>query len=221
MKISTKVLPRTPHKNKLLILLLFISITGFAQPQLGVKFSPSFVSNRIKIDSDEMSISRDGMGIRPSFGVIAEFPIADMYSFSTGLTYMSKSLKIVANPANNPAYTNRYSIQYIQVPVTIKLFTNEIAIDKRAYFQTGFNIEVQVYNENKTDNPTAIRTFNIIDLPLVFGAGLEMNLGTTTVLFGGIHYQRGLINASFRENFASESFSIKNDLIGVDLGVKF
>lgn len=225
MKLPIKIL-RQFSKDKILFLLVVsfvLSFQAFAQPKLGIKISPSFVLNRIKIDSENARVTKDGVGFRPSMGIIADFPITDMYSFNTGLTYMPKSIKISVDPLDpdEPAYSNKYSVQYIQVPVTLKLFTNEVSIDKKLYFQAGFNAEFQIYNENKTGNGSAIRTFNFFDIPLVFGAGIEMKLGVSTVLFTGLTYQRGLINVSLKENFAHEEFRLKNDLLGIDVGLKF
>src|SRR5690606_23475062 len=98
--------------------------------KLGLKISPSLVSNRVKHSADDMSVAKDGLALRPALGLIADFPLLDNYYFSTGLSYMPKTVRLTANPINGPSYTNKYTTQYLQVPITIKLLTNEIDIDK-------------------------------------------------------------------------------------------
>lgn len=208
-------------KKLLLPLLIIISIQTFGQVKLGVKISPSLVFNRVKADSDSANISKDGMGFRPSFGLIADVPIANNYAFSSGITYISKTVHLLIDPINASPVSQKYVVQYVQIPLTIKLFTNEISIDKKLYFQTGFNAEIQVYNENKTENDDVIDKFTFFDIPLVFAGGAEMNLGVNTLLFFGVSYQRGLINISNSENIENDLFSVKNDLFGFDVGIKF
>jgi len=208
-------------KKILYLFLVIFSIQAYGQVKLGVKVSPSFVMNRIKSDSDSANVSNDGTGFRPSFGLIAEIPLSSNYAFGTGVTYISKIIKLKIDPLNSPPVSQKYIVQYVQIPITIKLFTNEISIDKKLYFQTGFNAEIQVYNENKSEGEDAIAKFAVFDLPLVFSGGAELNLGVQTILFFGITYQRGLINVSNKENFANKSFSVKNDLLGFDIGIKF
>ncbi len=208
-------------KRFLIIILVLCSVEAFSQVKLGVKLSPSFVVNRIKCDSDTLNVTKNGTGFRPSFGLIAEFPLAATYTFATGVTYMSKTVKIKLDALNAAPFSQEYIVQFIQIPLTVKLYTNEISIDKKLYFQTGFNAEIQVYNENKTGGEDAIEKFTVFDFPILFSGGMDMNLGTNTILFFGVTYQRGLINISNEENFESKAFSIKNDILGFDIGLKF
>ncbi len=208
-------------KKLLSVIFVLITFQSFAQVKLGVKVSPSFVFNRVKIDSDSLNVTNDGSGFRPMFGLIADIPVAENYSFSTGIGYISKTIHLKIDPVDGTEVSQKYIAQYIQIPLTIKLFTNEVSIDKKIYFQTGFNAEIQVYNENKSDGEDAIEKFNAIDFPLVFAAGSEINLGTHTVLVLGVTYQRGMINVSKRESFESNNFSVKNDLLGLEIGLKF
>jgi len=208
-------------KRILIIVFLLSSIHANSQVKLGVKFSPSLIFNRIKVDSDTMNVVKDGAGFRPSFGILAELPLSDTYSFSTGVSYLSKTVNLRLDPINASAFSQQYIVQYIQVPLTIKMFTNEISIDKKLYFQTGFNLEIQVYNENKSPGGDAIESFMLFDLPIMIATGAEINLGTHTILFFGVSYYRGLINISTKENFEKNAFSIKNDVLGFDFGLKF
>ncbi len=208
-------------KRILIIVFLLFSFSAYSQVKLGIKISPSLILNRVKAVSDTASIVENGIGIRPSFGLIAEIPFEETYAFSTGITYLSKTVRLKIDPINSPAFLQEYVVQYIQIPITIKLFTNEISIDKKLYFQTGFNMEFQVYNENKTDGEDAIEKFSVFDFPIVFSGGAEINLGTHTILFFGMSYQRGMINISHKENFANKNFSVKNDALGFDIGLKF
>ena len=44
-----------------------------------------------------------------------------------------------------------YRLHYLQIPIALKLFTNEVALDTRVYFQVGLTADVKLLEDNLTE----------------------------------------------------------------------
>jgi len=215
------------------VIVIFLALITFSfdtmsQVQLGLKFAPTITTNRINAPtSPGLSISDNGTFFKLSLGLIVDKNITDTYSFSTGLIYLPKSIGISAQsnlitPGNN--INEEYNLQYLQVPLTFKLFTNEISPSFKIYFQVGGALEVLVFDEPIDDTNTIVDEFNFFDASVILGAGTEYKLGSSTILFGGISYHRGLINVvnDLSGNFSNaDGLEARNTLVSLDLGIKF
>jgi len=209
-----------PRKILLLAILVLLATPSFSQFTLGLKFSPTLSTNRIEASSDSASIDTNGNGIRLALGPIADFKIRENYYLSTGLLFVSKRAGIEAS-SDNATFNEEYGLQYLQVPITLKLFTNEVALDKKIYFQVGGTLDFNINEEPKEQENFLVEDFLIFDSSLLIGMGLEYKLGVNTIVFGGFTYQRGLVNAINEHAPLDGDFSLKNDYISLDLGVKF
>jgi len=213
------------RKILLIAILAVVSTPSFAQFTLGLKFSPTLSTNRIDASSDSTSFGSDGTGVRVALGPIADIEIRENYFLSTGLLFVSKRVGVEATTNNNATeqttFKEEYSLQYLQVPITLKLFTNEVALDKKIYFQVGGTLDFNINEEPKSQENFLIEDFLIFDSSLLIGMGMEYKVGVNTVLFGGLTYQRGLVNAINEHAPLDGDFSLKNDYISLDLGVKF
>lgn len=213
------------RKILLLAVLAIVATPSFSQFTLGLKFSPNISTNRVDASSDSTAFGSDGTGLRMAIGPIADFEIRENYFLSTGLLFVSKRVGVEAttnNSANTQTtYKEEYSLQYLQVPITLKLFTNEVALDKKIYFQVGGTLDFNINEEPKSQDNFLVEDFLIFDSSLLIGMGLEYKVGVNTVLFGGLTYQRGLVNAISEHAPLDGDFSLKNDYISLDLGVKF
>lgn len=164
----------------------------------------------------------DSKGVRGgfSFGVMMDFTIAQSanYAFSTGLMYNTldggrlRHGDVVplrgGNPGEFEAVTRDVSLsmQYVQIPMTLKLKTNEIGY--MSYFgqlgmQAGLNIGSRENGEFEYfDNPqrVIIERENANDQTQLFNAGLlvgigaEYNVTGNTYLVFGVNYYRGFSN---------------------------
>ncbi|MEP2773683.1 MAG: porin family protein [Fulvivirga sp.] len=213
------------RKILLIAILAVVATPSFAQFTLGLKFSPTLSTNRIDASSDSTSFGSDGTGVRVALGPIADIEIRENYFLSTGLLFVSKRVGVEATTNNNAneqtTFKEEYSLQYLQVPITLKLFTNEVALDKKIYFQVGGTLDFNINEEPKSQDNFLIEDFLIFDSSLLIGMGMEYKVGVNTVLFGGLTYQRGLVNAINEHAPLDGDFSLKNDYISLDLGVKF
>ncbi len=210
-------------RNLILAGLLFVVChQGMAQIQMGFKLSPLLSMNRVDIETDAALVDSDGSGTRFSFGPVADFSLNgnENYHISTGFWLTSKRAGISYNDGTNRV-TQAYSLQYIQIPATLKFYTNEVGLDKRIFFQFGPTLDFKV-SEKLKDGDKSIRVvddFRFFDMTMFVAVGLEYQMGNTTRVFGGISYSRGLINAA--KNALSDDIIYKNDYIGLELGVMF
>lgn len=207
-------------KKKILLFAIFLASFTYvsAQTKIGLKISPLLSVNRAAVDENNLNIGSDGAGFKMSVGPVVDFYLKENYYFSTGLFYTPKRAGISIND-NGITKEEEYNLQYLQVPATIKLFTNELALDKRLYFQLGGVTEIKIHEKNEgADN--YIEKFRFFDFSVMAGFGLEYRIGVSSTIFGGISYTRGLINAaSKRKN--DYDFSVKNDLVSLDFGIMF
>lgn len=210
-----------------LFFLLMLSLhTLQAQSKIGIKFAPTLSANRVDFSGDNYSVSSNGVGGRFIFGPVFDLFITDNYYFSTGILYAPKRIGITVVDRSVPqsplSAEQSYNLQYIQLPATLKLFTNELALDTRVYFQIGGLLDFKI-----ADNPQDDYTLEYIDKTRLFdfgvhlGSGVEYRLGYNTLLFGGIFYNRGLVNAVTSSTPEGLEINVKNDLVGLELGIKF
>lgn len=210
--------------RKLLPILLFsiLSLNAFSQVQMGFKLSPIISGNRADADTDAVSVDNDGTGLRFTFGPIADFSLGDNenYYFSTGFWLTSKRAGISYTDGAT-RITQSYNLQYIQLPATLKFYTNEVGLDKRIFFQFGPTFDIKVSEKLKDGDRSqrVIRDFRFFDMTLYTAVALEYQIGNTTRIFGGISYSRGLINAA--GDALNDNITYKNDYFAIDLGVMF
>ena len=215
--------------------LLFISILSFltfgasAQIKLGLKLSPNLSWNRVDDPSD--TLENKGVALRSGGGVFMDFEFSDNYAFHTGITYTTKGAGLKSDIIDS--LDNKVSLQYLEIPVAIKLFTNEIGTDMRMYFNVGTSINMNLaakvdgdksYQDENGDAVEYTKHFNGLDFSAIIGTGIEMQMGGETWVFGGISYNRGLLNISKKKNTLngmSKDVQMYNEYLSVDLGLKF
>lgn len=223
------------HMKKLIfpILFLLLSTAGYAQRfagdygfRLGLTAHPNF--GFIKAEGGK----GNGVSLGFSYGLIGDFNFAENYSFSTGITITTingKSTELVdlltssSMPQPKVEQKNKYMMQYIELPLTIKLKTQ--AIDgRRWYGQFGlsndFRISARMDSETtamnvKTTDVNATDYTNFYRAGLIIGGGGEFDLSGKTSLLLGLTYNNGFTNISSLDN------NIKNHYVGINFGVFF
>jgi Outer membrane protein beta-barrel domain len=231
-------------KLLLAVCCLFMTSSAFAQWEIGIKISPSIGSNRIVAPKE---LNFESLNSKTHFGggVIADYFFGENYAFSTGLIYNGRGAGVkynftnTANGTSTPVQgSDEFGIQYLEIPVTLKLFTNDIATDTRLYFQAGGSLDPRIsakVNKDKLDPADKKYTsyFNLMDISALFGLGAEKQMGESTKIFGGFSYHRGLIDIDdhYEEAFKNveingkridaKNIEIKNNYVSLDLGLKF
>ena len=224
--------------------------------QLGFQLSP----NLSWISPDSEGIESDGMKLGFSYGIVADFKIAENYAFSTGITLLNSGGRInypdvqedvlpqtTANPNGSIGGRNSADIRlnYIQVPLTIKLKTNEIGYMKYfGQFGLAGAVNIDAVADTEFDYPGASGTVNREDVDftdeislfrasLLMGIGAEYNLSGNTSLMFGITFDNGFLNILSEDNYAedsngngtpggrSEDFKAINNSLILNFGVLF
>src|SRR5690606_12213494 len=105
----------------LFLVCCFSSFVGFTQINMGIQVSPSLSFSRLNETSDSADLSSTGVGGKFQVGVFSDFLISKSYYFSTGLFFVPKRIALQDN--RTPSVEEVYHLQYLQIPLTLKLFT--------------------------------------------------------------------------------------------------
>lgn len=172
----------------------------------------------------------NGVSLGFSYGVLGDFNFAENYSFATGLTITTingKSTEVLsASSGGNTQQTAvglKYKLQYIEVPLTLKLKTETIG-DVRWYGQFGlsndFKIGAKLGGESvgMADGPAEdiSESTKFYRAGLILGVGGEFDLKGKTSLMGGLTLNNGFTN--IRKGSGN---SMRNHYIGLNFGVFF
>jgi hypothetical protein len=215
-----------------LALALLSTLGASAQSKLGLKFSPIISSSRITLVDSVYDVEQSASKVAFSLGLIYDHQISETYFISTGLIYLPKSLGYnliredgaaltsSADGKRNP--TESYKVQYLQIPTTLKLFTNEILPDGKIFFQVGTALEFLVNSLPRDEDYDQITEFKKMDFSVILGTGFEYRAGINTTIFAEVSYQRGLVNQiKALQNTYQEELFIRSNLVSIDLGIKF
>jgi hypothetical protein len=220
-------------KTVITILFLLFTINIFAQEngplpygfRLGLTAHPNF--GFIKAENGK----GNGVALGFSYGLMGDFNFAENYSFATGITVTTingKSTEINPTqfaPANSPtatAYDLKYKMQYLEIPLTIKLKTSEIN-GVRWYGQFGLSngIKLSAKQDAETGGTGVANDINAGDWTrlyragMIIGGGGEFKLSGKSSLLLGLTYNNGFTNIS------STGSNVRNHYVGINFGVFF
>jgi hypothetical protein len=218
-------------KNRLfLFCLLFLPFISSAQEsyrrqenngqkniKLGFTLSPNISWMRVT-NPQNSSLASDGARAGINYGVLADFGFDKNYFFSTAFTVTSVNGKL-RDPQVADALSTIYKLQYIEIPLTLKLKTNPTDL-ARFYGQFGLGTGIKISGK-ETGGSTegsinyTSTTGKIFRASLVVGAGAEWILGPNLNLQTGLTLNHGLTNT------ISSSYDIKSDYLALSLGIFF
>ena len=204
------------HRIKfyLIGLLFFIGSTNLlAQEEKKVRLSLTVNPNFTWLTPTNDGYSSEGSKMGSSYGLLMDFRLFgdDNYSLSSGFTFSHLGGKISSPDVVNVNGTNvaarrfsNYSFTGIDVPMVIRLKTNEIGYN--VFYgvfgsELGFNINAkdkftQTYNGNTTEEKTndISSEVNLFRTSLVVGLGVERKISGNTSYRIGLTYHNGLTN---------------------------
>lgn len=203
--------------------LLVLFLTEFASGQdyrIGIKVAPT-LSNVRTSAADGSSLERDGSAVKFLLGAFVDIPFKENYYFHGGLNFASKVTKITAS--NGPVSTRQeeYDHEYLQIPLLLKLYTNEVMLDTKLFFNFGMVPEIRLNTANEESDNLLITEFSDFDLAGNFGGGVERGIGVNTRVFIGLNYNIGFLNVVKSQSDAYSDFTIKNNLFALEFGIKF
>lgn len=226
-------------KTILTVAALALAPAAFAQVEIGLKISPSI--SYLRPDSPSgTSFSSESSKFSFGGGIFMDYFFGENYAFNTGLFLTGKGGTISyldRNPLSSGSpvrVEQKIAMQYLELPLTVKLFTNEVAPDVRLYFQVGGSLAVPVqvringekYYTDPFDNNNQTKAGSHVfdvDANLIGGFGGEYQLGQSTKFLAGLTYHHGLIDTDryFEKTRNFDSVNIKNSIFSLDLGLKF
>jgi hypothetical protein len=171
----------------------------------------------------------NGVSLGFAYGLLADFNFAENYSFSTGLTITTingKSTEIVTTPSSPPVQSPldlKYKLQYIELPLTLKLRTVKIN-DVRWYGQFGLSNDFNIGAKQDADlsgssdyrDKKISDEINFYRAGLIIGAGGEFAIGGQASATVGISFNNG-----FTDITSDKNTSVRNHYIGINFGVFF
>lgn len=216
------------------ILSLFSALTLHAQQntgpyygfRLGLTAHPTF--GFIKAENGKA----DGVSLGFAYGLMGDFNFAENYSFTTGLTVTTingKSTEINPQPyaantnqTGNLAYNLKYKMQYIEVPLAIKLKTSKLG-NLRWFGQFGLSNDFRIGakqnaklgNQVLADDSNATDWTRFYRAGLIIGGGAEFDIDGHTSLMTGLTLNNGFTNISTSENV------VRNHFVSLNIGVFF
>ncbi len=200
-----------------IVCLPFFSNGQSEKLRFGFKISPQAAW----LKSDTKGLESDGMKLLFAYGVMADYNFAENYTIATGLDINYRGGKLKSTIDSTTAKAS-YNIQYIEVPVAIKLKTNEVGY-MRFFGQLGFTpgyvikarTDIDVAGVKEEDK-SIIKDVTRFNISLQFTAGMEYNISGKTNLYSAIFYNNGFIDL-----FEDKNFKAVPNNIGLQLGVFF
>ena len=211
--------------------------TASAQVEIGLKVSPSITNLRADSPAGltDTGFKNEKSKVGFGGGVIIDYFFGQNYAFSTGLFLTGKGGTVsYFDPNTKSRQQQKIGIQYLEVPVTVKLFTNDIAEATKLYFQVGGTLNAAIaaringnkfYQDpgNNNEESKASKHVIIPDVGLLAAFGVEYQMGQSTRLLAGLSYHRGIVNIDhyFDNTRKFRDVTLKNNEIALDLGIKF
>ncbi len=154
-----------------------------------------------------------GSGLRTTVGPnIDLYFFQDRYAFGTGLWYTIKRMGYSHPPDRvlNPGTlikTSAFNLQYLQVPLTMKLMSNTLFRTGRAFVQYGGTMDfklaetaIDYENNYLRQRDGNIDQFSSAGLSLLLAVGYMHRVSHTNDLMMTMQYQRSLTNNAIPDN---------------------
>ncbi len=233
--------------------LLLIAAATLASPSIhaqdeGARFGIKLAPNLGWLRSDTKGLENSGTKLGYTFGLNMEFPVgsAGTYRFATGAFLNNVGGKYeqvftYRESANGPELTkalgNDVKLGYVEIPLTMKLMTNEIGY-MRYYGQIGFGAAFNIrakgdFDQFATDTTGFVTGFTRVEdedlkdiiqpfkASLIVGAGMEYNFSGSTTLQAGVTYNNGFTNVLKKVDVGDRKAKLLQDYIELNLAVFF
>src|SRR5690554_621405 len=172
----------------------YTSYSSFKPVSLGISFSPNISWMRYG-DAEGFS-STAGLGF--SYGLLADFAVAENYYFATGLLinnlWSDTSIGGAGLPnSNSPAGKVQYRLQYAEIPLAVKLKSAQ-RYHRSYYGKFGFSAGVKISGKqrvNDQSNRQNINDASVFRLGLQIGGGVEWQLDHNLRMMTGLTFNNG------------------------------
>lgn len=219
------------------LLIIGTACTAFGQVRVGIRVAPGIGLSGVhdKISGNQF-YSKGKASFAFTVGPEIDIFLNDRIAFCTGLWWSARKTSLeISDPFQIVTTTYTSSLQYVQLPLTFKAYTNEITDGMKVYAQLGTMFEVKI--SDKLKDPTISsgtpyvyeKWYQYVNLGIYAAAGTEFTVNENNAFYAGIFYQRGLINQA--RNFKNSFVGTQNEFakqakvnlssIGLEVGFKF
>jgi hypothetical protein len=217
----------------LIPVLFFFSIISNAQQiiSFGVHADPviSWFSTDIK------EVQNDGARAGFNFGLTYNKYFTPNYSFSTGISLMRAGGRLVSSDTTMLEFSKSkatvlpgnpvvYKIQYLIIPIGLKLQTNRIGYI--TYF-TDLGLDPKIVISRRADIPSlnitdedASNELRMFNLSYHITAGVEYSLGGTTALLFGLNFDNNFLDIT-KDNGNQPADKVSHKILSFRFGVNF
>jgi len=219
----------------LLFLLFSVIPVGIIQAQqkfsFGIHADP--VISWFSTDIKEVRNS----GARPgfNFGLTFNNYFSSNYSFSTGISIVNAGGRLISSDTTILQFTNFtstvlpgkpvvYKIQYLAIPIGIKLQTNQIGY---ITFFTDLGLDPKVVIGGKADIPSlnirnerAINELRMFNLSYHITAGIEYSIGGTTAMVFGLNFDNNFLDIT-KDNGNQPVDKVSHKMLSFRIGINF
>ncbi len=177
-------------------------------------------------------IKKDGSGLGYNIGLTMEKYFADNYAFATGISITGLSANLLYEDSVYietvedgtkqllPNSTADYNLQYLTIPVALKLSSNQIGYI--TYFaRIGIDVQINVKatadaSDRQLEKDNVNKEIGLLNFSYFIGGGIEYSLGGTTALEAGLFFNNG-----FMDVLNNKSYNAAINYLSLRLGIMF
>lgn len=212
--------------KNLIVVFLFAGLSFGLSAQNDIQFGFQLSPTMSWLTTNDSKINANGPNLGLQLGMIGEYFFRENYSLATGIGFHfnaggklfyeesieSVSIWTEADIPGDNVYEGgtdfRYSIQYVEIPIGLKLRTREfgylkyyveprMALGFRTQSRGNILNDAAVDSEEDFDIQSAV---NLLNLSWGIGAGVEYTISSNTALVGGLVFQTGFTDMSTDKN---------------------
>lgn len=187
--------------------------------------------------SSDVAVTQNS-GARPgfNFGLTFNKYFTSNYSFSTGISLQNAGGRLVSNSTQPtilqlteprtvaPGKSVVYKIQYLSVPLGLKLQTNQIGY---ITFFSDIGIDPKIVVAGKVDIPSlnisnerAINELNVFNLSYHITAGIEYSMGGSTALVSALSFENIFLDVT-KDNENQPTDKVSHKMLSFKMGINF
>jgi len=231
--------PKINHFYLIIVALIVVLFTSSAMAQdfrLGFKGNPLFSSLKPNTDYNNSAGTKIGF----SYGVMFDYFLKEHYAISSELGISSMGGNVEYSKSDTTISSN-LKMNFVEIPITIKLLTDKINNRTKIYGKFGANFAIATKNsatisykkngvefayDDMKDASKYMQSFNV---SLVIGGGVEYNLTKNLDLVLGLTYTNGFLNTMkspsiYRKNTSNPSikaFEADLNYFALNIGLLF
>jgi hypothetical protein len=209
------------------ILVMFSSVLFSQRTSFSIVMDPQIAWLRTDLDE----VKNDGIVFGFNGGLALDRYFTDNYAFSTGISLWSTGGKLLFTEGTEiqfrdgvetlpPNTTMTYRLQYLNIPLSLKLNSNQIGY-LIFYAHVGLNNHISVGERGTVESldlngvgiPDEIKFYS---MSYFFGGGCEYSLGGNTALLAGIFFTSGFLDIT-----TSEDYRATLNALSLRTGVRF